>query len=367
MGIVALGPAFESGIFAGTPRGEVLRALCNHADDDRFECWPSYEFIAFVAGIGRSTAARELKALITLGLVEIVEAGGGRRRANRYRVNVPLIEICRDRVRAAKRAAGPDSKARIEAMNAAREACEKLLQNRPAGGRFPEENRPAGDQNRPAHDTETVPPVDPNLKKNLNTEKTRARGGGDPDGPPPRGAEGALGDGHGRAGPSSPALGPQGAQELEPLTGGGAGAGKADPQAAGETPGRAMTEGERRRFHHRQFLLDWLHGRAPMAMLVRQLGLASSIEGDRPLDPAAVEAIALGMAGTYLRDAVSLVGWAESALAGERVATPIASVEYLMQALADPARRALMARRLALLRDAAARARDGPDTDEQAA
>lgn len=174
MGIVALGPCFESGLWAGSPRGEVLRALCNTADDSLGECFPSYEYCAFMAGVGRSTAAREIAMLRQLDILELVEQGGGRRRSNRYRVNVALLEICARRVRAARdeaRRLSLPTDERIAMMAAARDACEKLLENRPAGGRFPEENRPAGDGNRPAHDIETVHGVDPNLQKNLKTEE----------------------------------------------------------------------------------------------------------------------------------------------------------------------------------------------------
>lgn len=230
MGVIALGPAMESGLWAGRPRGEILRALANAADDDTGECFPSYEYTAFIAGVGRSTAHREIRALEFCGLVELVEAGGGRRKSNRYRVNAAMIELCAQRVRAAKRAAAGNAKARIDAQAAARDYCERVfailermlrrigaaeaaepvkanaarraietatafLQNRPPRGRFRGEgNRPAGDENRPAAWDKNRPAAwDPNLQGNSHSEETRARAGdAAPDGASPGAdAEGA--------------------------------------------------------------------------------------------------------------------------------------------------------------------------------
>ena len=341
MGIVALGPAYESGLFAGSVRGEVLRALCNNADDDRFECYPSYEYIAFTAGCGRSTVARELKALIHLGLLEIVEAGGGRRRSNRYRINVPLIEICRHRVRAAKNAAGRESKARIEAMIAARIECEEILKNRPAGGRFPEENRPAGDGNRPAGDIETVPPRDSNRHKNLQKEKTRARGAADPDGTAPRGGEEPVGES---------AAGSEGADREA----------RAKGALENQREAQSSRPADRDRFWRQRFILDWLEGKRPDLMVCRAL----EIDATRLTD-AQIEEIALSMRPTYVKTVAGFVRWAEACNAGDASQKPpIPSVRQLMEMLADPRRRPLMQRQMALLAAKDEEHRHHPDTDE---
>lgn len=220
----------ESGLWAGRPRGEVLRALCNAADDDTWECFPSYEFTAFIAGAGRSTAHREIRALEYCALIEVVEPGGGRRRSNRYRINVRLIELCRDRVRAAKKAA-VGGKARIAAMERERDYCqlvfkvlermlrrisagtatedakgkaihraietaETFLKNRPACGRFTfSQTVPLETETVPSCGTKTVHGVDPNLHRSSHSEKTRARGAAAPDGASPPGASrGARGE-----------------------------------------------------------------------------------------------------------------------------------------------------------------------------
>ena len=140
------------------------------------------------------------------------------------------------------------------------------------------------------------------------------------------------------------------------------------PQGQGTGPDpsparKPITDAERRRMHHRNFIIDWLDGARPFPALFVALGL----DGERA-DDAAIERLALGFPRSYLRDVAGLVDWAEACLAGDPTAKiPIPAVRRLMARLADPVARALMARRLALLREAAAKADgDDPPAEDQA-
>jgi hypothetical protein len=128
VGISFLGKAMDSGIYAGTARGEVLRALCNIASDDTGELRAGYDYIAFQAGVARETALRETKELIRIGILELLARGGGARSANRYRMHPRVLRACAERVHDAKDAAGHDPQARISGMKAARDACVALLE-----------------------------------------------------------------------------------------------------------------------------------------------------------------------------------------------------------------------------------------------
>lgn len=126
----------------------------------------------------------------------------------------------------------------------------------------------------------------------------------------------------------------------------------------------AMTEGERRRMWHQAFLLDWLEGVRPMATAFREIGVDEGRAARA--DAAAIEETALAMPATYLRGVAGLVRWAEGCLAGDTsLKPPIASVGRLMRLLADPATRALMARRLALLDQRLAALADDPPAEDE--
>jgi hypothetical protein len=78
----------------------VLVVLANHADAATGQCWPSYATIAAQCGVSRATAMRNVHALISEGVVEIVEHGGVRedssgrpmRRANAYLVRLDRLD-----------------------------------------------------------------------------------------------------------------------------------------------------------------------------------------------------------------------------------------------------------------------------------
>lgn len=63
----------------------VLIALANHANSETNECWPSQRTIATEAGISPGAVPAQVRALVDLGEIEMVEPGGPRRSA-RYRL-----------------------------------------------------------------------------------------------------------------------------------------------------------------------------------------------------------------------------------------------------------------------------------------
>lgn len=283
MGVVAYSPVMESGLWAGKPRGAVLRAMANAADDDKWECYPSYEFTAFVAGVGRSTAHREIRALEYCAIVELIEEGGGRRKSNRYRINVTLLELCAQRVRAAKKAAGPNGRNRIAAMTEARDYChlvfavlermmrriaardlsvekkakaveravetaETFLRNRPRYGRFgKKETVPLETETVHELGTKTVHGVDPNLQRNYHLEKRRATQGGENPDP--------------EAFPQPDREGGQGSPDREGGQAGSHREGAPDPGGGAGGPGAGLMEGadaEAARLKARDALVAWL-------------------------------------------------------------------------------------------------------------
>lgn len=62
----------------------VLIALANHANDSH-ECWPAQRTLAREAGMSPGSVPEQIRKLVDLGELEIVEAGGARRSA-RYRL-----------------------------------------------------------------------------------------------------------------------------------------------------------------------------------------------------------------------------------------------------------------------------------------
>lgn len=76
-----------------------LVVLANHADEATGQCWPSYATIAAQCNASRSTAMRNVKTLISEGVIEVVERGGIRenpfgervQRTNAYRVRLDRL------------------------------------------------------------------------------------------------------------------------------------------------------------------------------------------------------------------------------------------------------------------------------------
>lgn len=86
--------------YGGKPHLKLtLVALANHADEATGECWPSYATIAAQCNSSRSSAMRNVKTLLSEGVIEIVEHGGIRenpfgklvQRANAYRVRLDRL------------------------------------------------------------------------------------------------------------------------------------------------------------------------------------------------------------------------------------------------------------------------------------
>lgn len=86
--------------YGGKPHLKLLLVvLANHANEATGECWPSYATIAAQCNTSRSAAMRNVKTLISEGVLEIVELGGIRenpfgklvQRANAYRVRLDRL------------------------------------------------------------------------------------------------------------------------------------------------------------------------------------------------------------------------------------------------------------------------------------
>lgn len=65
-----------------------LACLADCADGDTLECYPGYQYIADFAQCDRGSAIQHVRALVALGLVEII--GRGIRGVNRYRLLLPF-------------------------------------------------------------------------------------------------------------------------------------------------------------------------------------------------------------------------------------------------------------------------------------
>src|SRR4051812_29048278 len=66
----------------------VLLALADHAGADGGDCYPSVGRLARRCRCDERTVQRAIATLIELGEVVLVEAGGGRRGTNRYRLTL---------------------------------------------------------------------------------------------------------------------------------------------------------------------------------------------------------------------------------------------------------------------------------------
>jgi DNA-binding MarR family transcriptional regulator len=71
-----------------TVEAYILDILAYKADEQRFECYPSMQFLARRVRVHRSTVYRALHELETRGLITKVKRGHSQGRANTYRVNV---------------------------------------------------------------------------------------------------------------------------------------------------------------------------------------------------------------------------------------------------------------------------------------
>ncbi|MGE0408747.1 MAG: helix-turn-helix domain-containing protein [Amphiplicatus sp.] len=131
----------------------------------------------------------------------------------------------------------------------------------------------------------------------------------------------------------------------------GAGDGAASAERGGGEDGsakgserRGLSPYELRLMHETRLVLDWLFGHRPYPVVFRALDLReTSDEGE-------IEALALSRSRSAIGKVQSFVRWAELSLSGDPTAKlPIAPVKALMEHLADPTKKALLARRLALL------------------
>ena len=65
----------------------VLMALADHMNETTLKCFPSYEMVAKITGLGRATVARSIKALKERGL--IVSDHVGFAKSNNYLIVLP--------------------------------------------------------------------------------------------------------------------------------------------------------------------------------------------------------------------------------------------------------------------------------------
>ena len=126
MAVKYLGQAMDSGLFAKTARGKVLRGLCNCINPEEDVAFPSYDYLAFISGVSRRSAIDEVQALERMQVIA-VQTGGGKQKANRYCVNWPMLQGVMAVVDRAKKAGGNSGKLRIKAMEFARDTCEDLI------------------------------------------------------------------------------------------------------------------------------------------------------------------------------------------------------------------------------------------------
>lgn len=85
MSIQAIAWVLENSVSEGYDR-LVLLAIANHCDARGFNAYPAIDRIAIEARMHRRTVFRSIQSLCELGELEVVSRGGGRSRANQYRL-----------------------------------------------------------------------------------------------------------------------------------------------------------------------------------------------------------------------------------------------------------------------------------------
>lgn len=85
MSIQSIAWVLEHSIAEGYDR-LVLLAIANHCDARGFNAFPAIERIAIEARVSRSTVFKAIHGLAGIGELEVVARGGGRSKANHYRL-----------------------------------------------------------------------------------------------------------------------------------------------------------------------------------------------------------------------------------------------------------------------------------------
>ncbi len=114
MSINAISDIMRCGpVFKNAEKGVAL-AFANYVDQNGM-CHPSIEEVAWVTGLHRRTVQRTVPDLEDLGILEIIEQGGGRR-ANRYRLNIEWLEKAAAAIYRTKQKALQDGHDRYKVM-----------------------------------------------------------------------------------------------------------------------------------------------------------------------------------------------------------------------------------------------------------
>lgn len=69
----------------------VLQVLCDHANDEGF-CWPSVRSIAWKVGVSEQTVYNIMAKLKEIGVISVVEPGGGRGKTNAYLIDLTQLQ-----------------------------------------------------------------------------------------------------------------------------------------------------------------------------------------------------------------------------------------------------------------------------------
>lgn len=71
----------------------LLWIYCESASEkNNLEAWPSVSSLVMLTGLAERSVQRYVQDLVRLGLLAVVERGGGGRLATRYRVNLDALE-----------------------------------------------------------------------------------------------------------------------------------------------------------------------------------------------------------------------------------------------------------------------------------
>ncbi len=74
-----------------TAEKAVMMALCRHANNEDYTCFPSLEVVAEVSSLTLRSVQRILPTLADRKLVAVLSKGNGRGIKNKFQINVPLI------------------------------------------------------------------------------------------------------------------------------------------------------------------------------------------------------------------------------------------------------------------------------------
>lgn len=74
----------------------ILLRLADYADDQGFNIYPAVQTVADDCGVGRRAAQLTLKKLVDVGILVVINQGGGRRRTTEYAIDMDLVKQLKD-------------------------------------------------------------------------------------------------------------------------------------------------------------------------------------------------------------------------------------------------------------------------------